>query len=156
MVLTDKEQVINIARNVDEESLNLIDAAKLNEIADAAVLTGYSNAKAWATSVDWDTATTHPLYKTYQEIAHIYGAINLIMRLPGLEKDIKGLNDIITQIKGPLLAKGVKDMATLGTDGGASKVRNSSVVAENITYPKNLSASPYYSTNILSGRRGRG
>jgi hypothetical protein len=156
MVLTDREQVINIARNHDEESLNLDDEAKLFEIVDEAIIQGQGSANAWATSIKWSesAALTHPLYPLYHEIYLIYAAMNVIMRLPDVEKDLTTLQSMIA-IKGPLLTKGVKEMATLGTDGGTSKVRASLSIADDITYPKNLAATPYYSVGILKGRRGR-
>lgn len=155
MVLTDREQVINIARNHDEESLALDDQAKLFEIVDEAIAQGKGSAKAWATSVNWDTQTAHSLYPLYHEIYLIYAAMNVIMRLPDTEKDLETLQKMI-EVKGPLLTQGVKQMATLGTDAGASSVRSTMSIAPDITYPKNLGVTPYYSVGVLKGRRGRG
>lgn len=157
MTLSDREEVINIARNTDENTLGLTDVTKLNEIVDASIEEGKSSATAWATSVEWNKpeAQNHPLYHLYREIYHVYAAINLIMRFPESEKDIESLSKII-EIKGPLLKQGVKDMASLGFDSGVSKVRHTSVTASDITYPKNLGAMPYKSPAFLSGRRGRG
>lgn len=154
MVLTDREQVLNIARNHDEESLALDDEAKLLEIVDEAIVQGKASAKAWATSVNWDQQSNHQLYGLYHEIYLIYAAINVIMRLPDVEKDIEALQKVI-DLKGPLLTQGVKQLATLGTDQGASSVRSTMSIAADITYPKNINAIPYYSPSMLKGRRGR-
>lgn len=154
MVLTDREEVINIARNVDEETLGLTDNAKLLEMVDAAIEKGKGSAAAWAPTVTWATATSHPLYSLYKKIYQIYAAIDLIMRFPETDKDLKSLTDLI-EVQGALLSTGVKTMATLGTDGGTSKVRATSAIAANITYPKNTGALSYRSPAFLNGRRGR-
>lgn len=154
MVLTDRDQVLNIARNIDEETLVLDDQAQLFELVDEAIAQGKGSANAWATSVDWSTSTSHPLYALYREIYQIYAAMNLIMRLAETDKDLESLSKMI-EVKGPLLKAGVKEMATLGTDGGVGKVRSVSSISANITYPKNISALPYKSVAMLTGRRGR-
>lgn len=156
MVLTDREEVLNIARNYDEETLGLVDVAKLNEMADAAILYGKGTANSFASSVNWIDAASqnHPLYQLYREIYLIAAAVNLIMRFPETDKDLKSLTDLI-ELKGPLLNKGVKEMATLGTDGGIGKIRSVSSISQDITYPKNIRAPYYRSTSIIKGLRGR-
>ena len=157
MVLTDREQVINLAKNVDFETLALADENKLNEYLDQAIAFGKASAATWATSVNWEDSAnnSHPSKNLYNELYIIYAAINLLMRMGDYSEETEGYNKM-AESKGALLSKGVREYANYNQDGGASKLRSSASSITRLTYPANLDALPYKSPNMLSGRRSRG
>lgn len=157
MVLTDQEIVINLAKNVDEETLALVNNAKFLEFVDDAIVKGKAAARAYAPAIDWTSseALNHPAYELYKEIYQLYAANHLLLRLQtDYKDDVAGLMQTATD-KGALLSKAVKELATYNQDSGISKIRSSASSSVNVTYPANLGLSPYHSPNFLNRRRGR-
>lgn len=162
MVLTDEEEILNLAFHVDADTLNIVDGngdpdpSKFAEILAESLAKGLSNADTFAPSIDWTSpeGLSHPSYDLYKEIAILSAAAYMLRPLPDYAKTVEEYEQTI-ELKGNRLRRGIKEAATYGTDSGASKARLSSSANVIVTYPKNFSATPFMSPNFKRGRRGR-
>ena len=157
--LTQREKVLNLAKNIIPDDLAVVDQTKLDKYADDAIDKGKATATSFAPSVEWseNEAQNHPLIKLYDEITEFSAAAHLIARISDENGKATAALDYlkIVEMKGVLLSNGVIKLASYGKDNNLSSVRKTSTTPANITYPKNLNADPTQSIGIISRRRGR-